>query len=51
MNIYSTPFSRTRASAEYFLKGWLGINKKGNVSFDANPYFRPPANLTLLPIQ
>lgn len=47
--IYSTRFTRTRITAEYFLKGWLGIHKLGKTPFHIHPNYLPPSNITILP--
>jgi hypothetical protein len=47
--IFSTPFSRTRITAEYFLKGWFGIHKRGNISFVSDSRFLPPSNISITP--
>ena len=45
--VYSTNYERTLKSAEYFLKGWYEIKKKGNYSFNPDPKFRPPCNISI----
>ena len=53
--VYSTPFSRTRMTAEYFLKGWsyqhpyIPSMKDDIVTFSANPKHVPPIVLSFKP--